>query len=133
MSRRLDDPGLVREQYATEDNLRARQALWRELEGDDARELLWQAMWPNATSGNLLNAGTEIPGPIDTTFDSYTNGQSLSWATPVGGTTVTGMPASAQASTSSYPRAKTNGSPPLSRTTNLPALARSIITALMAS
>ena len=49
------------------------------------------------------------------------------------GTTVTGIPASAQASTSSYPRANTNGSPPLRRTTNCPALARSMSTALMAS
>ena len=49
------------------------------------------------------------------------------------GTTVTGTPASAHAITSSYPRANTNGSPPLSRTTKLPARARSIMTSLMAS
>ena len=49
------------------------------------------------------------------------------------GTTEHGTPASAQASTSSKPRPKTYGSPPLSRTTNLPALARSISTSLIAS
>ena len=41
------------------------------------------------------------------------------------GTTVTGTPAAAQASTSSPPRPNTYGSPPLSRTTNVPARARS--------
>ena len=44
MSRRLDDPVVVREQYATEDNLRARQALWREVDGPDAKEELWRAL-----------------------------------------------------------------------------------------
>ena len=39
------------------------------------------------------------------------------------GTMVTGTPASTQASTSSPPRPKTYGSPPLSRTTNRPARA----------
>ena len=41
------------------------------------------------------------------------------------GTTVTGTPAATQASHSSPPRPNTNGSPPLSRTTRLPARARS--------
>lgn len=49
------------------------------------------------------------------------------------GTTVHGMPASASAWTSSMPRPKTNGSPPLSRTTALPCLACSISALLMAS
>lgn len=49
------------------------------------------------------------------------------------GTTVQAMPASASASTSSMPRPKTKGSPPLSRTTALPALACSTRAALMAS
>ena len=40
MSRRIDDPQLVREQYAKEGNLYARAALWRNLEGPDAREVL---------------------------------------------------------------------------------------------
>ena len=42
MTPRLDDPDLVREQYATERNLRARQALWSELDGPDPREALWE-------------------------------------------------------------------------------------------
>lgn len=49
------------------------------------------------------------------------------------GTTVQGMPASASAWTSSMPRPKTNGSPPLSRTTDLPCRAYSIRALLMAS
>ncbi len=44
MTRRLNDPVLVREQYAREDNLQARQALWRELEGPDPREVLWETI-----------------------------------------------------------------------------------------
>ena len=44
MTRRLDDPEVVREQYATEDNLRARAALWREIDGPDAKAELWQAL-----------------------------------------------------------------------------------------
>ena len=47
------------------------------------------------------------------------------------GTTVTGTPARAQASASSPPRPKTNGSPPLSRTTRWPASARLISTWLI--
>ncbi|HEX6762696.1 MAG TPA: class I SAM-dependent methyltransferase [Gaiellaceae bacterium] len=37
---RLDDQAAVREQYAREDNLRARQALYEETSGPDAREVL---------------------------------------------------------------------------------------------
>jgi SAM-dependent methyltransferase len=44
VSRRIDDPELVREQYSNEQNLYARAALWQELEGPDARELLFQAV-----------------------------------------------------------------------------------------
>lgn len=44
MTRRIDDPQLVREQYANERNLQARIALWRNLEGDDAREVLWETI-----------------------------------------------------------------------------------------
>jgi ubiquinone/menaquinone biosynthesis C-methylase UbiE len=40
----LDDPTIVREQYATEANLRARQALWAEVEGEDTREVLWRVL-----------------------------------------------------------------------------------------
>ena len=41
---RLDDPAVVREQYATDDGLRARQALWQELEGRSPRDALWDAI-----------------------------------------------------------------------------------------
>jgi SAM-dependent methyltransferase len=44
MTRQLNDPELVREQYAREDNLRARQALWSELEGPDPKAVLWEAL-----------------------------------------------------------------------------------------
>lgn len=40
----VNDPALVREQYEREDNLRARQALYEEKEGPDAREALWDAV-----------------------------------------------------------------------------------------
>ena len=40
----LNDPELVREQYEREDNLRARQALYEEKEGPDAREAVWDAV-----------------------------------------------------------------------------------------
>jgi SAM-dependent methyltransferase len=40
----INDPDLVRKQYASEDNLRARQALYEETTGPDPREALWQAI-----------------------------------------------------------------------------------------
>jgi SAM-dependent methyltransferase len=40
----LNDASLVREQYASEKNLQARQALWRELSGGDAVVTLWEAI-----------------------------------------------------------------------------------------
>jgi SAM-dependent methyltransferase len=40
----VNDPELVREQYEREDNLRARQALYEEKEGPDAREAVWEAV-----------------------------------------------------------------------------------------
>jgi SAM-dependent methyltransferase len=40
----FDDQAVVREQYATEANLRARQALWKDVEGDDAKEILWRTL-----------------------------------------------------------------------------------------
>ena len=49
------------------------------------------------------------------------------------GMTVTGTPASRQAMTSSKPRPKTKLSPPLNRTTRLPASARSTITRLISA
>ena len=42
--RRLDDEAVVREQYACEDNLRARQSLYEETSGPDAREVLWRTL-----------------------------------------------------------------------------------------
>ena len=41
---RFDDPGLVREQYASEAGLRARQALYRTREGPDAREVAFETV-----------------------------------------------------------------------------------------
>jgi len=40
----LNDPQLVREQYACEQNLYARAALWRELDGPDPKEVLWETL-----------------------------------------------------------------------------------------
>ena len=40
----FDDQAVVREQYASEENLRARQALWEGAEGDDTKEILWRAL-----------------------------------------------------------------------------------------
>ena len=40
----FDDQSVVREQYATEANLQARQALWEDGEGDDAKEILWRTI-----------------------------------------------------------------------------------------
>ncbi len=44
MTRQLNDRELVREQYASEDNLRARQALWREVDGPDPKDVLWETI-----------------------------------------------------------------------------------------
>ena len=40
----FDDPAVVREQYAAEDNLRARKALWEGAVGVDAKDVLWKAL-----------------------------------------------------------------------------------------
>jgi len=48
------------------------------------RKVNWQALWPNTTSGNLLNLGTQIPGPIDPSFESYTVGVTPTWFTQFG-------------------------------------------------
>ena len=40
----FDDQAVVREQYASEANLRARQALWADAEGDDTKEVLWRTL-----------------------------------------------------------------------------------------
>jgi len=39
-----DDPVVVAEQYRSEDNLRARQALWTNVEGENAPDVLWQVL-----------------------------------------------------------------------------------------
>jgi len=41
---RLDDQAAVREQYACEDNLRARQALYEETAGPDPHDVLWRTL-----------------------------------------------------------------------------------------
>lgn len=41
---RLDDQAAVREQYASEGNLRARQSLYEETSGPDAHEVLWRTL-----------------------------------------------------------------------------------------
>ena len=58
-------------------------------------------------------------------------GTAIALVTP--GTTSTGTPAATHASTSSIPRPKTNGSPPLSRTTTRPARACSTSSRLISS
>jgi SAM-dependent methyltransferase len=40
----FDDPAEVKEQYATEENLRARQALWANVEGENAPDVLWRVL-----------------------------------------------------------------------------------------
>lgn len=50
------------------------------------RQILWQAMWPNGGTGNLLNTGAQGTS-YDPSFESYTTGAAVSWITAVGGTT----------------------------------------------
>jgi len=40
----MDDPVAVREQYSTEQNLRARQRLWANVEGENARLVLFRKL-----------------------------------------------------------------------------------------
>jgi SAM-dependent methyltransferase len=40
----FDDQAVVREQYASEANLRARKALWRDAHGSDPKEVLWRTI-----------------------------------------------------------------------------------------
>lgn len=40
----VNDPAAVRDQYATESNLQARQRLWEHAEGPDPKEILWQTL-----------------------------------------------------------------------------------------
>jgi SAM-dependent methyltransferase len=52
----LDDPTLVRRQYAREDNLRARQGLYEETTGPQPWEVLWEALVERAPR-RLLEVG----------------------------------------------------------------------------
>jgi len=56
---RLDDPQVVREQYASEHGLRARAALWQETTGPDVKELLWQSIAEHAPARVLEVGGGE--------------------------------------------------------------------------
>lgn len=51
------------------------------------RQITVQAMWPPTPFGASVNLINSAAG-FDPSFESYTNGQVLPWATPVGGTTV---------------------------------------------
>ena len=81
---------------------------------------------PASRPANPGASGGEVPGdhrelvrdaPVGDRDAGQPPGTAIALVTP--GTTVTGTPAAAQASTSSPPRPKTYGSPPLSRTTKL--------------
>ena len=85
--------------------------------------------WPGATCPDTTTISWATPRWL--TGTSATAGTAKALVTP--GTTVTGTPASAQARTSSKPRPKTYGSPPLSRTTNRPARACSTSSSLIRS
>ena len=52
----FDDPAVVREQYASEENLRARQALWADVEGDNAHDALWRLLSAEPL-GDVLEVG----------------------------------------------------------------------------
>jgi ubiquinone/menaquinone biosynthesis C-methylase UbiE len=53
---RIDDRGFVRDQYATEENLAARKAVYATAEGPDARELLFEAV-AEARPRSVLEVG----------------------------------------------------------------------------
>jgi SAM-dependent methyltransferase len=54
---RFDDPGVVQSQYASEDNLRARQALWAEVEGENAPVVLMRVLQALAPLGEVVEVG----------------------------------------------------------------------------
>jgi SAM-dependent methyltransferase len=54
--RRLDDPEVVRQQYADESNLGARKAIYADREGPDAREVVFQAV-AECTPRRVLEVG----------------------------------------------------------------------------
>lgn len=53
---RIDDPDIVREQYATEDGLAARKGIYGEISGPDAREITFQAV-AEVTPRTVLEVG----------------------------------------------------------------------------
>jgi ubiquinone/menaquinone biosynthesis C-methylase UbiE len=53
---RWDEPAAVREQYASEANLRARQALWANVEGENAPVMLWRVL-SSLQPRNVLEVG----------------------------------------------------------------------------
>lgn len=54
---RFDDPTVVQSQYASEDNLRARQALWAEVEGENAPDVLLRVLRSLAPLGDVVEVG----------------------------------------------------------------------------
>jgi SAM-dependent methyltransferase len=54
---RFDDPTVVQDQYASEDNLRARQALWAEVEGENAPVVLIRVLRSFAPLGDVVEVG----------------------------------------------------------------------------
>lgn len=54
---RFDDPAVVRSQYASEENLRARQALWAEVEGENAPVVLMRVLRSLAPLGEVIEVG----------------------------------------------------------------------------
>lgn len=54
---RFDDPAVVQSQYASEENLRARQALWAEVEGENAPDLLRRVLRSLAPLGEVIEVG----------------------------------------------------------------------------
>jgi SAM-dependent methyltransferase len=54
---RFDDPTVVQDQYASEDNLRARQALWAEVEGENAPVVLMRVLRSFAPLGDVVEVG----------------------------------------------------------------------------
>ncbi|HVW90954.1 MAG TPA: class I SAM-dependent methyltransferase [Gaiellaceae bacterium] len=54
---RFDDPVVVQSQYASEQNLRARQALWTEVEGENAPVVLERVLRSLAPLGDVIEVG----------------------------------------------------------------------------
>lgn len=57
------------------------------------REILWQGVYPNAGTGNLINAGTWRGNNVDAfdpSFESYASGSLPNWLTPINTTPTVG-------------------------------------------